>query len=174
MPDQYVLSALRRLELAKADRPPVMAELDLVSSHTPWAPLPTLVGWDQVGDGAVFDGMPAQGDSPDDVFRDPDKVRAAYARSIEYTLSSLISYVETYPDPDLVMVVLGDHQPHKYVTGERPGHDVPITIIAHDPSVMDRISGWGWQDGLRPRPDAPVWRMDTFRDRFLTAYGPRD
>ncbi|MGH3446787.1 MAG: hypothetical protein ACRDQA_15665 [Nocardioidaceae bacterium] len=53
------------------------------------------------------------------------------------------------------------------------GHDVPITIIAHDPSVMRRISGWEWQEGMNPGPDAPVWPMDTFRNRFLTAFGPR-
>ncbi len=70
------------------------------------------------------------------------------------------------------MVVLGDHQPHSYVTGHGVGHDVPISVIAHDPRVLDKIAGWGWQQGLRPRPDAPVWRMDTFRDRFLHAYGP--
>ncbi|MDT7694495.1 MAG: hypothetical protein QOI75_3862, partial [Pseudonocardiales bacterium] len=38
-------------------------------------------------------------------------------------------------------------------------------------AVLDRISGWGWQDGLKPGPNAPVWRMDAFRDRFLTAFG---
>ena len=25
---------------------------------------------------------------------------------------------------------------------------------------------------MLPGPDAPVWRMDAFRDRFLTAFGP--
>ncbi len=40
MPDQYTLSALQRMELAKKDRTPVMAEVDLVSSHHPWTPLP--------------------------------------------------------------------------------------------------------------------------------------
>jgi hypothetical protein len=50
---------------------------------------------------------------------------------------------------------------------------VPISIIAHDPSVLERIGGWGWQSGLLPRPDAPVLRMSAFRDRFLTAYGPQ-
>jgi hypothetical protein len=49
-------------------------------------------------------------------------------------------------------------------------HDVPITIVAKDPKVLDRISGWGWQDGLHPGAQAPVWKMDAFRDRFLTAY----
>ena len=48
---------------------------------------------------------------------------------------------------------------------------MPISVIAHDPKVLDRIAGWGWTDGLRPRPDAPVWRMDAFRNRFLDAFG---
>jgi hypothetical protein len=149
-----------------------MAEVDLVSSHHPWAPLPSLVDWKKIGDGSVFDGMPEKGESPEAAFRDTDSVRAAYGQSIEYSMSSLISFVQTYRDPNLVMVVLGDHQPHNYVTGHGVSHDVPITVIAHDPRVMARISGWGWQEGLRPRPDAPVWRMDSFRDRFLEAYGP--
>ena len=25
---------------------------------------------------------------------------------------------------------------------------------------------------MLPDPDAPVWRMDAFRDRFLAAFGP--
>jgi hypothetical protein len=74
------------------------------------------------------------------------------------------------PDPNLVLVVLGDHQPHSYVSGTDPGHDVPISVIARDPAVLASIDGWGWQAGLHPAPDAPVWRMDTFRDRFLAAY----
>ena len=57
--------------------------------------------------------------------------------------------------------------------GDKAGRDVPIAIVAHDPAVLNRISGWGWQEGLKPGPKAPVWRMDTFRDRFLTAYGPK-
>ena len=35
----------------------------------------------------------------------------------------------------------------------------------------DQIAGWGWQDGLLPSPQAPVWPMAAFRDRFLTAFG---
>ena len=80
--------------------------------------------------------------------------------------------METYHDNNLVLVVLGDHQPATIVTGQGASHDVPITIISHDPAVMDRISPWGWQKGMRPSPDAPVWPMDAFRDRFLNAYGP--
>lgn len=170
MPDQYTLEALRRLELAKANRPPIMAEIDLVSSHDPWTPLPHLVPWSDVGDGSVFDAMPAQGESPTVVFKDPRKVRALYGQSIEYSMNSLFSFVATYPDPNLVLIVLGDHQPWKLVSGESPGHDVPISIIAHDPAVLNRITGWDWQEGMLPGTDAPVWPMSAFRDRFLTAF----
>ncbi len=172
MPDQYALAAFHRLELAAANRPPIMAEIDLVSSHHPWAPLPQLVPWDQLEDGMVFDGMPAQGKSPEVVFQSADLVRALYGQSIEYALSTIISYVTTWPDPNLVLIVVGDHQPHEMVAGSRKhaGHDVPVSIIAHDPAVLARISDWGWHEGMLPGPAASVWPMSQFRDRFLTAF----
>jgi hypothetical protein len=69
-----------------------------------------------------------------------------------------------------VLVVLGDHQPFPVVTGDGAGADVPVSVVTRDPAVLDRIAGWGWQEGLQPGPRAPVWRMDAFRDRFLTAF----
>ena len=159
MPDQYVLEALRRRELS--GRSPLFAEVDLISSHAPWKKIPRLIRWDDVGDGSIFDRLPAQ---------KPKQARAGYARSIEYSLRTVLSFVQRYGDDDLVLVVLGDHQPATTVTGQGASHDVPISVIAHDPQVIDRIAGWGWQDGLRPSPEAPVWPMDAFRDRFLTAF----
>jgi hypothetical protein len=173
MPDQYVLGALQRLELARRGRPALFAEIDLVSSHVPWTRIPQLVAWEDVGDGSIFDRVPIRESSRSALFADPDRARAAYGRSIEYTLGALFSFVQRYGDEDLVLVVLGDHQPATLVTGHDAGHEVPISIIAHDPRVLDRIAGWGWQDGMLPDPRAPVWRMDAFRDRFLGAFGPR-
>jgi phosphatidylglycerophosphate synthase len=169
MPDQYILSAYQRLELA-APHDPVMAEIDLVSSHTPWTPLPRLVDWSNVGNGSVFDTMAVQGQSVEQLWRDPIQVAAAYGKSIEYSLSSLVSFVRQYGNDNTVLIVVGDHQPSTIVSGPGAGHDVPISIIARDPAVMERISGWQWQQGLLPQRDAPVWRMDSFRDRFLTAF----
>ena len=173
MPDQYTLEHFRRLELAPSDRPRVMAEIDLVSSHHPWTPVPSMVPWEDVGDGSVFEGMTDQGPGKDVVFRDDEAVREVYGESIEYSLSAVISFLETYPDPELVLVVLGDHQPHSYVSGDDAGHDVPVTIIAADPTVMERIGSWDWVPGMRPTSAAPVWTMDSFRDRFFTAFGAR-
>lgn len=172
MPDQYTLDAFHRLELAPANRRPVMAEIDLISSHAPWSRTPRMIPQQAVGDGSVYDGMPEQLPSETDIWPSPERVRSAYGHSIEYSLEALVSFLTTYGDENLVVVLLGDHQPATIVSGRDAGHDVPIAIVARDPAVLDRISDWGWTEGLRPAPDAPVGRMDTFRDRFLTAYGP--
>ncbi|MFI6236939.1 sulfatase-like hydrolase/transferase [Micromonospora sp. NPDC050784] len=168
-PDQYTLASWQRLEQAKRDGN-VMTELALVSSHAPWTPVPPLLDWADVGDGAVY--RAAGAGRSDDKRRNTGQIRADYRKSIEYTLGTLVSYVRTYGDDDLVFIFLGDHQPAAVVTGENASRDVPISIITRDRAVLDRISGWGWQDGLKPGPQAPVWRMDAFRDRFLTAFGP--
>ncbi len=173
-PDQYTLYHFWRTELAAEDRPRVFAEIDLISSHHPWTPSPPLVPWDEVGDGSVFNG------TTEDVAEvreqdDPDRVKELYGRSIEYSWSTLVSFLETYPDPDRVLVVLGDHEPHAYVSGDpdkEGGHDVPITVIAQDPDVMRRIADWDWAPGLLPPDDAPVWPMSEVRDEILTAFGP--
>jgi hypothetical protein len=181
MPDQYVFSALQRHELAKRDRRPVFAEVDMVSSHTPWTRIPRMVPWPKVGDGSIFNSIPLDHTSFNSLYYNAawawlrgissTPVRAAYGKSIEYSLNTLISFVQRYADPNLVLIVLGDHQPWGIVSGRQPTHEVPISVIAHDPAVLKRISGWGWNDGLRPRPRAPVWAMSAFRDRFLTAFG---
>ena len=58
--------------------------------------------------------------------------------------------MQHYGRKNLVMVVLGDHQPATIVSGLDASHDVPISIIAHDPAVLHRVHGWGWADGMRP------------------------
>ncbi|MGI5237735.1 sulfatase-like hydrolase/transferase [Dactylosporangium sp. CA-139066] len=169
VPDQFTLAAYQRLERGPG-HPPTFTEMPLVSSHAPWTPIPQLVGWDEVGDGTVYSSMSTAGDPPDVAWRTSEKIRTAYRNSIVYSLSSLISYIQTYGDDNLVVVFLGDHQPSPIIVGDQASHDVPITIVAKDPKVLQRIDGWGWQPGLRPDPKAAVWPMNAFRDRFLTAY----
>jgi phosphatidylglycerophosphate synthase len=173
MPDQYALKVFQRQELSRTDRRPLMAMIELASSHAPWAPLPHMVGWNRLGDGSLYHRMRSNARSEVELWREhPEDIESAFADSIMYSLKSLLSFVQKYGDEDLVLVVLGDHQPATVVTGAGASHDVPITVIAHDPAVLDQISGWGWQDGLRPDPQAPVWPMDAFRDRFLDAFSP--
>jgi hypothetical protein len=169
IPDQYTWEYFQKNELAKPHKP-LMAEIDFVSSHTPWTPLPHQVPWASVGNGSIYDPQPAQGLPPSVVWQNPQHVQQLYGQSIEYTMSTLFSFLTTYNDPNLVLVVLGDHQPATEVSGAGANHNVPISIISKDPKVIDRISSWHWQPGMLPSPTAPLWRMDTFRNRFLTAY----
>jgi hypothetical protein len=172
VPDQYTMSVFERTEHGRPDRPPVFAEIALASSHAPWPLIPPVIGWDQVGDGSAFQAL-TSGEPRDAVWaKGTDAVRSAYGRSIAYSLQTLVSWVQASGDDDLVLVVLGDHQAAPMIIGPDAGYDVPISIITRDRGVLGRIDGWGWDEGMRPRPEAPVWPMEDFRDRFLTTFGP--
>ena len=124
-----------------------------------------------VGDGSIFDRVGVEESTKAALFGDSKRARAAYGHSIQYTMSTIVSFVQHYGNDKTVVVLLGDHQPATTVSGQNASHDVPISVIAHDPKVMKQIAGWRWQNGLRPSRQAPVWPMDAFRDRFLAAFG---
>ena len=161
MPDQYTFQALQKLELAKRSRPPIFSEIDTTSSHEPWTRIPPLIGWNGLGNGSIFDRLPIDRAGLTDT-------QQGYAQSIEYSLRTLYSFIERYGNKNTVLIVLGDHQPSRVI--EQANREVPITIIAQDPKVLGRLSGWGWTNGMLPGSTAPVWRMSAFRDRFLNAF----
>ncbi|CAL9447088.1 CDP-alcohol phosphatidyltransferase [Streptomyces sp. enrichment culture] len=171
MPDQYALEAFQRLEHGRKRERPLMAEVILTSSHQPWAPVPRMVGWDEVGDGSVYEGIEAAGVKASDIITDSARSKEEYGRSIQYSLTSLTQWLERYGTDDTVLVFLGDHQPLARVSGDGASRDVPVSVVAKDPKVLDAIDDWDWTEGLEPAKDAPVWKMSAFRDRFLTAYG---
>jgi len=170
MPDQYVLSALHERELSEQVRPPVMAEVALISSHAPWTPVAQLVPWSNVGDGRIFNEQAQAGPTPEEVWQNVESIRDHYRRSIEYMLESVVSYVEHYGNDNLVVLLLGDHPPAPLVSGDPEGRDVPVHLIARDPAVFEAVSQWRWQPGMLPDDKAPVWRMDQLRDRFVDAF----
>ena len=140
MPDQYTLDALPAATSSRrADRPPVMAEIDLVSSHHPWAPLPRL--------GAVGRGRRRLGLRRDARARraavdgdgDPEPAQRSTASRSSTRWRTLVSLLETYPDPDLVLVVLGDHQPHSVRQRRRPRPR--RTDLGHRPGPGRRCDG---------------------------------
>ncbi len=172
MPDQYTMAALNRLELDRDPRGPVFAEIALISSHAPWVPIPPVIAWDEVGDGSVFTPYALSGDPPRVVWQDPDRVRAQYLKAVDYALQNLDSYVAHFGRDDLLLIVLGDHQPAPIVTGPDASFDVPIHLLSRDPAVIEAIEPWGWTPGMRPDADVAPWRMDAFRGRLLEAFTP--
>ena len=170
MPDQYVMSALQNRERSNQERPPIMAEVALISSHAPWTPIAKLVPWDEVADGRIFNSQARAGPTPEAVWRKVDSIRSHYRQSIEYMLSTMVSYVLNYGDENLVLLLLGDHPPAPMVSGDPDASQVPVHLIARDPQVIEAVSHWQWQPGLLPESDAPVWRMDELRNRFVEAF----
>jgi len=171
MPDQYALKAFEQLEHGKKHDKPLMSLNILTSSHQPWAPIPKTIPWSKVGNGSVYKDIEKAGKRPEDVFTDSTKVKQEYGKSVQYSVNSLIDYMIKYGDKNTVLVFLGDHQPLARVSGNNASRDVPVSIVAHDPKVLKRIADWNWADGLMPREDTPVWKMNSFRDRFFKAYG---
>jgi hypothetical protein len=170
MPDQYTFAEFQRLELAPGHKP-VMAEIDLVSSHWPWTPLPTMVPWNKVGDGSIFDPMSAKRGSLIAIESNANLERQLYGKAIQYSMQALTSWVAELNDPNLVLILLGDEQPDAPIsTPGRTSHELPISIIARDPSVFRQIASWRWQDGLLPGSNAPVELMSAFRNQFLAAF----
>ena len=161
MPDQFTLQALQKDELAKRNRPPIFSEIDLSSSHEPWTRIPPLTAWNRLGNGSIFNRLPIDRSGLTDS-------QQGYAKSIQYALHSLYGFVERYGNKNTVLIVLGDHQPSRVIP--QANHVVPITIVAHDPRVIDRLAGWGWTNGMLPSSTAPVWLMSAFRDRFFRAF----
>jgi phosphatidylglycerophosphate synthase len=169
MPDQYTYAEFQRLELGPGHKP-VMAEIDTVSSHSPWAPLPTMVPWSKVGNGSIFDPMPARGETPLSNFGNISKERQAFGRSIQYSMQALTSWVTELNDPNLVLILLGDEQPAGGISPPGASHSVAISIVARDRSVFRQIAPWHWQDGLVPGRFAPLEPMSAFRNQFLGAF----
>jgi hypothetical protein len=172
MPDQYVLSAFQQRELGAQARQPVMAEIALISSHAPWTPIPHMIPWNDVNDGTEFTQQATAGPTPEEVWSDDASIRDHYRQAVAYALDNLVSWVSTYGDDNLVVLVLGDHQPAPLVSGDTENREVPVHLIARDPSVLAAVEQWQWSDGLLPDAAAPHWRMDALRDRFIEAFSP--
>lgn len=170
MPDQFTLAAFQRNELDVQQRKPVMAEIALISSHAPWTPVPELVDWRSVGDGQVFNTQAVSGDTPEALWKDPDRVRLQFRLAIEYSVGTVVDYLLHYATDNTVVLVLGDHQPAPLVTGVTDNRDVPVHFFARDPNVMEAIANWNWAGGLTPADASPVWRMDEVKNKWIETF----
>ena len=170
MPDQYTLAVLDKRELSPKDRRPIMAEIGLVSGHIPWAPLPLLIAWDEVGNGSVFDI--ARTPTVDVDWLNQAQLKQDYTRSMDYVLRTLLSFLLIEGRENIVMIIVGDHQPAPIVSGQSATHDVPIHIIASNPALLTAIDDWHWTVGMMPTDSSPIWRMDVMREKILSAFTP--
>lgn len=166
MPDQYTLSYFEQ-SLRHESEQPVMATLALISTHAPWTPLPRKVDWDNIGDGAIFDGSHRFGEPISWKYR--DQVQDMYALSFDYTLDVLGEYAARFAD-DALIIVVGDHQPPPVINGWGASADVPIHFISRDASLLERLPDSQWVDGMLPDDSVESQRMSTLRGSLSTLF----
>ncbi|MGP9789197.1 sulfatase-like hydrolase/transferase [Roseinatronobacter sp. NSM] len=169
MPDQFTLHALDRLERDRTDRTPLVVQVALVSSHAPWVPIPELVDWDAIGTGTIFDQWALSGDPPDVVWRDHDRVRDQFRLAVDYSLQTMGDWIARHADTSPLVVMLGDHEPARFVSGVE-GFDVPVHVIG-PADLVDQFASLDWTEGMIPAPQTPSIRMDALRDVLLSRLG---
>jgi len=175
MPDQFTWSYFENSVRPESGNRPLFAEVALISSHAPWTPiLPVLEDWENIGAGEVFLPWEGAGERPEDLWRDVDRVREHYALSVDYALHAAMAYSERYVQDQMLLIVLGDHQPAPLVTGENARRDVPVHIITRNPDLLTPFLEWGFQLGAFPDPARESPRMDAFRGWFLRAFSLGD
>lgn len=174
MPDQFTWAFLEERIRTHDPTRPVFAEVGLISSHAPWTPiLPVLADWSEIGDGSVFSPWRDAGERPEDLWRDMDRVRDQFALSVDYALHAMTAYAERFVGDDVLLIVMGDHQPAPLITGEGASWAVPVHVISGDPALVNPFVEWGFRAGPFPSEDPSPPGMDYFREWFVDAYsGP--
>jgi hypothetical protein len=169
MPDQFTLAAFDRL-LRKAEGRTgrMFAQVVLISSHAPWVPVPRLIDWEAVGDGTVFNAMAMEGDPPDVVWRDRDRVRDQYRQAVGYALEAAFGWAARTAEEMPLILVVGDHQAAGFVAQEER-LDVPIHVIG-PAALVERAAEWGFAPGLIPPETQVALPMEAMRDLFVKAY----
>jgi hypothetical protein len=95
----------------------------------------------------------------------------AYAASFAYTFSYLASYLRARPDADLVIVLIGDHQPAASVSGRGARWDVPVHVITTRGAVADALRAKGFISGVALAPGAPaIGKMRELTGQLLEAF----
>jgi hypothetical protein len=93
-----------------------------------------------------------------------------YVEAMTYDLDVLAGYLSGHADRDLVMIVLGDHQPPAAVSGEHASWDVPVHVITGRAALLDRLRSNGFSGGLTPARER-IGRMHELLPKLLDAFG---
>jgi hypothetical protein len=111
-----------------------------------------MLDWQTIGNGSVFDNGNAPDLSADVLSRDRARVRSDYAKPTEYSLESLVSYVERFGCDDLVLVPIPPaHQCLRHIYGAYPDGELSILDrMRHDGVPLAPCCG-------RPECRAGVW-----------------
>lgn len=169
IPDQFSLAQLRALELRDGGRAPVFAMLPTISTHTPFKPTPPYqADWSRVTTPEPFDVSDVERSMSEEP--DWDNLSPSYADALEYAYRTLAGFLRETNGRDLVLVVLGDHQPPALVSGEGARWEVPVHVITHRRDVLDALAERGFRPGLSPTGES-LGPMHGLVPHLMAAFG---
>ena len=168
IPDQFSLAKFDALEAGRASRAPRFVFFPTISTHFPFIPTPPYQpDWTRIFDAQPYDGpaiVRAYAQQPDWSHFGP-----GYVQAISYDYRTLAGYLRQRTGRDLVMILLGDHQPAAAVSGEGASWDVPVHVIASRPAILERLTARGFRAGMTPeRPS--LGHMHTLLPTLLDAF----
>jgi len=168
--DQFALARIDALEVAPPSRRPLFVFFPTISTHAPFTPAPPYQkDWVRVLTKNPYDTADldrAWSEQPDWTNLGP-----SYVQSLIYTYETFGGYLRLRADRDLVMILIGDHQPPALVSGADASWDVPVHVIAgarH--ALLDRLRRHGFHEGLAP-PHPTTGGMDALLPILLDAFG---
>ena len=171
IPDQYALARLDALERRHAPRAPVFVVFPTSQSHAPFGPVPPYQpAWSRVLTSDAFDRADvasAMGITPD-----LSNLGPSYVRAVAYEYRALAGYLREQAD-DMVLVVLGDHQPPAAVSGKNAPWRVPVHVIGRGGRVLHRLLENGFRAGLEPLRPA-IGPMNQLTPVLLDAFDAPD
>ena len=168
IPDQYALARLDQLEIAAAPRPPLFVFYPTISSHLPFRPTPPYqANWARMLTQNPFEPRTLEAS----LARTPDwtNLGPAYTDALSYSFTWLAGYLEQHPTADLVIIVLGDHQPPASVSGTDAPWEVPVHVITQRAEILAPLQAAGLQPGLTPGRPA-LGRMHELTALLLRAF----
>jgi hypothetical protein len=167
--DQYSLARVDRLEIEPRDREPRFVFFSTLSTHAPFTPAPPYQpDWRRVLAEQPYDDdelYAAWSEQPDWTNLDP-----SYVQAFRYAYATAGGYLRLRADRDLVLILVGDHQPPALVSGEGASWDVPVHVIASRPALLDRLRLNGFREGLAPGGES-IARMHALLPLLLDAFG---
>ncbi len=173
VPDQAAMALLEREELSAAGRlanpGPRFVVFPTVSTHAPFVPIaPFRSDWTALpGPAAYTEAERAAALAAPEDWTHPTP---HYIDAFRYTFEWLSSFLAERADPELVLIVIGDHQPIGAVTGPGAPWDVPVHVISRNAELLARLRAGGFVDGLRP-PGRPLGPMHELTRLLLRGFG---
>jgi hypothetical protein len=167
--DQYAFARLDALSLARRPRQPLFVFFPTISTHTPFTPTPPY----QPDWARILTATPYDADELDRAWSQPPDwldLGPGYTQALDYIHATLSGYLRLHSGRDLVMILVGDHQPPAAVSGEDASWDVPIHVIANRRELLDRLLQHGFRKGLEPTTQ-PLMKTNAMLPVLLDAFG---